>query len=256
LLGFFYFYKMNIKNYLDSTYLKTAKQANLSEVANQEIVIKAIQEAIKEGFKLVMIRPENVALAKKMIADAKSNLAIGTIIDFPKGISETEIKIKEAQKAIENGADELDFVCNYSAFKKSEIAFVKKEILDCTKLGLDNNKIVKWIIEVAALNNHQIIQLSTLIKNVVISNFKDENFASVFVKSSTGFFKTKNNLPNGATLESIIMMLENASPLSIKASGGITNKAQAEQYIRLGVKRIGTSSAKAIVNDEVSNNGY
>jgi deoxyribose-phosphate aldolase len=247
---------MNIKNYLDSTYLKSAKQANLSEVANQDIVVKTIQEAIDEGFKLVMIRPENVVLAKKMIADAKSNVAIGTVIDFPKGISETENKLKEAEKAIQNGADDLDFVCNYTAFKKGEIALVKKEIYECTKLGLDNNKNVKWIIEVAALNNHQIIQLSTLIKNVVISNFKDENFASVFVKSSTGFYKTKNDLPNGATFESIIMMLENASPLSIKASGGIANKAQAEQYIRLGVKRIGTSSAKEIASGGASNNDY
>jgi deoxyribose-phosphate aldolase len=247
---------MNIKNHLDSTYLKTAKQANLSEDDNQEIVIKTIQEAIQEEFKLVMIRPENVVLAKKMIIEAKSKVAIGTVIDFPKGNSETEIKLAEAKKAIENGADELDFVCNYKAFKKGEITLVKKEIFECTKLGLNNNKNVKWIIEVAALNNHQIIQLSTLIKNVVISNFKDENYSSVFVKSSTGFYKTKKNTPNGATIESIIMMLENASPLSIKASGGINNKDQAEQYIRLGVKRIGTSSAKEIANGSTSNNLY
>ncbi len=247
---------MNIKSYLDSTYLKTAKQANLSEAVNQKLVIQTIKEAINEGYKLVMIRPENVALAKKMIVKAKSNVAVGTVIDFPKGNSDFENKLNQAKKAIENGADELDFVCNYKAFKKGEIVLVKKEIFECTKLGLDNNKNVKWIIEVAALNNHQIIQISTLIKNVVISNFKDENYSSVFVKSSTGFYKTKNNMPNGATLESIIMMLENASPLSIKASGGINNKDQAEAYIRLGVKRIGTSSAKAIANELASNNLY
>lgn len=256
MLGFFYFYKMNIKNYLDSTYLKTAKQAKLSEKANQEVVEKTIKEAIAEGFKLVMIRPENVVFAKKMIIEAKSNLDLGTVIDFPKGIAETTMKVEAAKQAILDGVDDLDFVCNYKAFKKGEIDLVKKEIYECTKLGLDNNKNVKWIIEVAALNNHQIIQLSTLIKNVVISNFKDENFASVFVKSATGFYKPKSKLPNGATLESIIMMLENASPLSIKASGGITNKNQAEQYLRLGVKRIGTSSAKAIANDEIVTNDY
>ena len=56
---------MNIKDYLDSTYLKTANQAGISENENTEIVINCIQEAIDERFKLVMIRPEMVALAKK-----------------------------------------------------------------------------------------------------------------------------------------------------------------------------------------------
>ena len=62
-----------------------------------------------------------------------------------------------------------------------------------------------------------------LIKNVVISNFKEESYASVFVKSSTGFYKTENNLPNGATIPSIIRMLEIASPLPVKAAGGVRN---------------------------------
>lgn len=125
---------------------------------------------------------------------------------------------------------------------------VKLEILECTKLAIENNKTIKWIIEVAALNNKQIIQLSTLIKNLVISNFKEENFAHIFVKSSTGFFKTRNNLPNGATFDAIVMMIENASPLPVKAAGGIKNLQDAEQMIKLGVKRIGTSNAKIIAD--------
>lgn len=56
---------MNVKQYLDSTYLKTASQASLSEAENTVVVKNAIAEAIHEGFKLIMIRPEYVALAKK-----------------------------------------------------------------------------------------------------------------------------------------------------------------------------------------------
>ena len=56
-MGFFYFYtfnsyEMNIKQYLDSTYLKTAAQANLSEDENTEVVKNCIQEAIDNDFKL------------------------------------------------------------------------------------------------------------------------------------------------------------------------------------------------------------
>jgi len=247
---------MNIKDYLDSTYLKTADQAGISENENIEIVINCIQEAIDERFKLVMIRPEMVALAKKMILSQHSKLDIGTVIDFPEGNSGLSLKLQEAQQAIFDGVDDLDFVCNYEAFKKGKINFVKEEILKCTQLGIQNHKVVKWIIEVAALNNQQIIQLSALIKNVVISNFKEENYASVFVKSSTGFYKTENNLPNGATIPTIIMMLENASPLSVKAAGGVRNYEEAMNMVRLGVKRIGTSSAKAIVSGISISNSY
>ncbi len=247
---------MNIKSFLDSTYLKTAEQAGISENENKKLVLNCIQEAINENFKLVMIRPEMVSLAKKMVTDQNSKVTIGTVIDFPKGNSIYTKKIEEAQQAIIDGADDLDFVCNYEAFKKGNVLLVKEEILKCTEFAIQNNKIIKWIIEVAALNNAQIIQLSTLIKNVVISNFKEAVYPSVFVKSSTGFYKTKNNLPNGATVPSIIMMLENASPLPIKAAGGVRNHEEAINLIRLGVKRIGTSSAKLIVSGESTTDSY
>ena len=247
---------MDIKLFLDSTYLKTAEQAGISEIENKKLIVNCIQEAIDEKFKLVMIRPEMVSLAKKMISDQNSKVNIGTVIDFPKGNSKYTKKIKEAKQAIIDGADDLDFVCNYEAFKKGNLLLLKEEILKCTEFATQNNKVIKWIIEVAALNNQKIIQLSTLIKNVVISNFKEDVYPNVFVKSSTGFYKTKDNLPNGATLPSIIMMLENASPLLIKAAGGVRNHEEAINLIRLGVKRIGTSAAKLISSGESNSVSY
>ena len=247
---------MNVKQYLDSTYLKTPAQAGLSEAENTIIIKKFIQEAIDENFKLVMIRPDMVAIASKMIVDANSPVQIGTVIDFPEGKAGLAAKLAEANQAITNGADDLDFVCNYEAFKEGNVDLVKEEILLCTQLGLANNKVVKWIIEVAALTDKQIIQLSALIKNLVITNFSEENYSSVFVKSSTGFYKTENNLPNGATVPTIIMMLENASPLPIKAAGGVRTYEEAIEMIQLGVKRIGTSGAKAIANGEKAEGGY
>jgi deoxyribose-phosphate aldolase len=247
---------MNVKNYLDSTYLKTPEQAGISENEDIKIVDGFVQEAIEEGFKLVMIRPNRVKFAKQKITTAHSKVSVGTVIGFPEGTYSLEDKLTEAQQAINDGADDLDFVCNYEAFKNGNVNLVKNEILEGTKLGLSHNKIVKWIIEVAALNGEQIIQLSALIKNVIIANFKEECYSSVFVKSSTGFYKTKDGLPNGATVTSIKMMLENASPLPIKAAGGVRTYEEAIEMIQLGVKRIGTSSAKAIAKGQVANGDY
>jgi deoxyribose-phosphate aldolase len=247
---------MSVRQYLDSTYLKTAEHAGISESDSVLVTEEYIQEAINECFKLIMLRPNRILLAKKMILEAHSNLQIGTVIDFPEGKSSLGEKLAEASQAISDGVDDLDFVCNYEAFKMGDVALVKEEILTCTQLGLANNKVVKWIIEIAALNETQIIQLSSLIKNVVMTNFKEESFASVFVKSSTGFYKTENNLPNGATIPSIVLMLENAAPLSVKAAGGVRTYQEAIEMIRLGVKRIGTSGAKAIANGENSQIDY
>ena len=247
---------MNIKHYLDSTYLKTAAQANLSEKENTQVVVNCIQEAIDNDFKLIMIRPDKVALAKKMIQDAKSKVTIGTVIDFPLGNGTLEDKLVEAKQAIENGADDLDFVVDYEAFKRGEVDAVKEQVLQGTKLGLAHNKIVKWIIEVAALDNHQIVQLSTLIKNVVIANFAEKEYDKVFVKSSTGFYKTPEGIPNGATVATIKLMLENSFPLLVKAAGGVRTYEEAVEMVQLGVKRIGTSAAKAIATGEISNSDY
>lgn len=247
---------MNIEQYLDATYLKTAQQAGLSKKEHLEIVIKTIDEALQYGFKLVMLRPEFISLAKEKIVASNSKLTIGTVIDFPKGDKSTAFKIVEAKKAIKDGADDLDFVIDYEAFKRGEIDLVKEQVLVCTKLALDHHKIIKWIIEVAALTNHQIVQICALIKNTIIANFKESSYDCVFVKSSTGFYQTQDGLPNGATVETIKLMLENAFPLPVKAAGGVRNYQEAMAMIQLGVKRIGTSAAKTIIDGNESKSEY
>ena len=247
---------MVIRHYLDATYLKTAAQANLSEEENNEVVREAIQDAIDHQFKLIMIRPEQVVLAKEMIQQATSKVSIGTVIDFPAGEGILAKKLEEAQTAIANGADDLDFVVNYKAFTQGAVEEVKQQVIACTKLGLDHHKIVKWIIEVAALDPRQIMQLTVLIKNTIIAHFSEKDFEKVFIKSSTGFYKTPEGVPNGATPETIKLMLENSFPLPVKAAGGVRTYDEAIAMIQLGVKRIGTSAAKAIVTGQISKSDY
>ena len=247
---------MDISQYLDATYLKTPLQAGLNDAENRDVVRNTVQESIDNNFKLAMIRPDMVAMAKQMVVDARSKVLIGTVIDFPDGTGSLTDKLAEAVQAIDNGADDLDFVVDYRAFKSNDIAAVKQQVEECTRLGLDAGKTVKWIIEIAALNDHEIVQLTVLIKNVVLSHFDESSYGHVFVKSSTGFYKTEGGLPNGATLPAIKLMLENSFPLPVKAAGGVRDYNEAMQMIQLGVKRIGTSAAKAIVNGQTTSGGY
>jgi len=242
--------------YLDSTYLKTAQQQGITEAENAQKVQACVLEAIAHQFKLVMIRPEYVSQAKEWIRAANSTVLVGTVIDFPFGRATTEAKLHEAQLAVNDQADELDFVADYEAFKRGENSVVKIQIGQLTRWALDHGKTVKWIIEIAALTPNEVVRFSTIIKNVVMDVAKESEFQDVFVKSSTGFYVTENGEPNGATLEGITAMIENAFPLPVKAAGGVRNQADALEMIQLGVKRIGTSAAKDIVEGNHASSSY
>ncbi len=241
---------MKLHAYLDSTYLKTPVRSGLSEKETLKKVKDHIGEAISYGFKLVMIRPNYVSLAREMMDSVGSEVLVGTVIGFPEGTYSTEKKKKEALRAIEDGADELDFVVNYTAFKQGDTELVKDELLQGTQLALAHDKSIKWIIETAALNDKEIVKITALIQELVLENFSEEDFARVFIKSSTGFYRTAAGVPAGATVQNIKLMLKFGAPLPIKAAGGIRNYRKAYEMIQLGVKRIGTSLARTIVEGE------
>ena len=247
---------MKINTYLDSTYLKTPAQSGLTEEQTLETVINLAKEAIENEIFAVMIRPDYVKKMKQFLTEQNSNVVIGTVIGFHEGTYSKEHKLAEAQKAIEDGVDELDFVINYEAYKNGEVDAVKSEFVDCTKLCLDNGKIAKWIIEIAALTDEQIADITKKIATWAEENFSNENLEKIFVKSSTGFYKTEGGKPNGATVEGIKIMLANAGKLPVKAAGGVRTPEEAENMINMGVKRIGTSSAKALIKNEEISGGY
>lgn len=247
---------MNIARYLDSTYLKTPLQSNISEEETLAIVKELTQVAIGNGIFAVMIRPDYVADIRKYIQEMNADVILGTVIGFHEGTYSIEEKLSEARKAIEDGADELDFVINYSEYLKGNVKRVKDEFLQCTKLCLQHHKVAKWIIEIAALSDEQIADLTKNISDWAEEHFSENELSKIFVKSSTGFYETQDGKPNGATFEGIKIMLDNAGKLPVKAAGGVRTPEDAEKMINLGVKRIGTSSALALIKNESSQEGY
>lgn len=247
---------MKIGQYLDSTYLKTPQQSGLSEKETEQIVLNLAQEAIDNDIFAVMIRPNYVKEVKSFLDGKNSTVKVGTVIGFHEGTATIAEKLEEAKKAIEDGADELDFVINYEAYKAGRVELLKQEFLQCTKLCLDHGKVAKWIIEIAALTDEQIGGITRNISKWAEFSFEDDRLKDIFVKSSTGFYKTEDGKPNGATVEGIKIMLENAGELPVKAAGGVRSSKEAEEMIALGVKRIGTSSAKSLVDGQKAEGGY
>jgi len=247
---------MNIAHYLDSTYLKTPAQSGLSEEETLQKDIELAQEAIDNGIYAVMIRPDYVSEIKEYLRKKNSEVVVGTVIGFHEGTYTTEEKLAEAEKAIADGADELDFVINYTAYLNGNPDLVREEFIKGTALCMQHGKIAKWIIEIAALTDNQIAEITKNISDWAEANFDESQLPKIFVKSSTGFYETENGKPNGATFEGIRMMLDNAGKLPVKAAGGVKTPQDAEKMISLGVKRIGTSSALALIKNKSSEEGY
>ena len=236
--------QVNIADYLDSTYLKTADEAGISEQETKEIILNLIHEAIQSKFACIMIRPEFVAMAKEMIESNKSKLKVGTVIDFPFGNNSTETKVEEAKSAIKNGAYDIDYVCDYNAFKRGDFEKFNHDIVEGSKIALQSKRIVKWIIETGALSTDEIREIARRISEIIQVNFP-QNSSKVFIKTSTGYYGGY-----GATAKDIKTIKSVSGNLQIKASGGVSSLKDCLHMIKAGATRIGTSKALFIYNEK------
>ena len=246
----------DIGDYIDSTYLKTPEQAGIGEEETDLIIFDTIQDAIDHNMKLVMIRPEYVKSAREFIDSQGANVLVGTVIGFPNGDNSIGEKFDEAIKAIKDGADELDYVVNYKDFKNGDLDTIRYEVSEGTIIGVDKGKVVKWIIESAALTSDQIAELTRLISEIVIQSVGEEKAKNVFVKTSTGFFKPEDGSPGGATEDAVSIMSANSGPLKVKASGGIYSREDLNRMVDAGASRIGTSAGLDIIKGRKANTDY
>ena len=239
--------QVNISSYLDSTYLKTASEAGITEIETKEIIVNSIKEAIDAKFACIMIRSEFILIAKELIEISKSKLKVGTVVDFPFGNSSTTQKLAEAKLAIERGAYDIDYVCDYNAFKRGSFDKFDIDIIEGTSLVLENKKIVKWIIETGALSTDEIRGIAKRISKLVQSSFP-QSANKVFIKTSTGYYGGY-----GATVKDVKIIKSVVGNLQIKASGGMSCLKDCLEMIKLGATRIGTSKAVFIHNEKQEN---
>ncbi len=214
---------MNIAAYIEQT--------NLSPILTDREIDKLVAEAKQFGFLGICIPPFWVKHAKREIGNEK--IILVTVAGFPLGYNMTETKLDEMQRAIDNGADEIDVVWNISSFK-TNLPWTKIELAKCSKLAHDHQKIVKVIIETAYLSETELEHACKLCADAGVD----------FVKTSTGF------APSGAKAVDVKRMKEFLpSHVGIKASGGIKTLEQMHALIAAGANRIGTSSGIAILNE-------
>ena len=236
---------MKIEEYLDSTYLKLPEEAGVSIEETEAKINEIIEEGIASNFACVMIRPNFVSKAVEKIQNSKSKLKVGTVIDFPLGNDSTENKVIEAKEAISNGAYDIDFVCDYNSFKRGSFVKFDADIIEGTKICVENKKITKWIIETGALSKDEIRNISKRITKLIQSHFP-AFVKNIYIKTSTGYYGGY-----GATLKDVKVIKSVSGNLKIKASGGVSNLKDTLAMIEAGADRIGTSKARDIFNEKL-----
>ncbi len=172
--------------------------------ATQDEIAQLCYEARKYGFASVCVNPSYVKLCADLLKG--SDVLVCTVVGFPLGATSTESKVFETQKAIRDGATEVDMVINVGALKSRDYELVERDIASVARACHAGGAILKVIIEAALLDDEEKVAACQLAKVA----------GADFVKTSTGFG------PGGATAEDVALMRRVVGPkIGVKAAGGI-----------------------------------
>ena len=201
--------------------LRRVDHTLLSQGATWEEIRAICDDGVKYGCASVCIPASYVKQAAEYVA---GKIAICTVIGFPNGYSTTAAKCFEARNAVENGASEIDMVINIGWVKDGLYDQVLDEIKQVK--AACSGKLLKVIIETCMLTDAEKIEMCRVVS---------ESGAD-YIKTSTGFGG------GGATREDVALFKAHVAPhVKIKAAGGIANLQDAEDFVKLGADRLGTS---------------
>ena len=214
---------MAIQRFIDHTLLAAD--------ATKEKIEKLCKEALEYHFASVCVNSCWVKLASEILFG--SDVAVCTVVGFPLGAMDTESKAYEAEKAVADGADEIDMVINIGYLKSGMTSEVLEDIKAVRKAT--EGKVLKVIIETCLLSDDEKRTACEL----------SAEAGADFVKTSTGFST------GGATEHDVALMRSVVGDkLGVKASGGIRDYKKAKAMIDAGANRIGASAGIAIVKEE------
>lgn len=213
----------NYYNLIDLTSLK---------ILSNDDIKKLCDTAEKYNVKSISVLPEYVSLSSSFLDDYDINVI--STIDFPKGELSTPEKIKEIEKSLINGADEIDSTLNYSLIKNDKWDDIESEIRKLTECVHKEGKIIKFIIEIGILNFHKLEKIC----NICVKSSVD------YIMTSTGKLENDSNFED--KLEKVKFMRKIIpNDTNIKFSGGIRTLKQIKEILPY-CDRIGTSVIPAI----------
>jgi deoxyribose-phosphate aldolase len=217
-----------------STYESIAKRIDhslLPPTLTDEELAEGCRLAARYRVASVCIKPYAVAMAAELLAG--TGVLVGTTVGFPHGGHATAVKVFEAERAMTEGATELDMVVNIGQVIGGKWDAVRADIAAVTGAAHARGAIVKVIFENCYLNDDQKVRLCEICGEA----------RADYVKTSTGFGT------GGATTADLVLMRKAAPPhVKLKAAGGVRDLDTAIAVARLGCDRIGASRTAEILD--------
>lgn len=202
----------------------------LKQTATWDQIKALCDEAMEFGTASVCIPPCYVKQAHDYV---QGKLTICTVVGFPNGNMTTNAKEFETLEALANGAEEIDMVINIGMLRAGNTDYVANEIRRLKEAC--GRRILKVIIETCLLTEEEKKTMCRIVTEC----------GADFIKTSTGFST------GGATSEDIKLFAENVGPnVRIKAAGGIATLEDAENFVKLGATRLGTSRVLKLVREK------
>jgi deoxyribose-phosphate aldolase len=213
-----------IASLIDHTLLKPdATRQNIEDLC---------REAAQFKFATVCVNPTWVALCARLLAG--SGVGVCSVVGFPLGATTADVKGYETQRAIFDGAREIDMVINVGALKSGDLRLVERDIEAVTIPCRSCGALSKVIIEAALLTDDEKVTACTLAKAA----------GADYVKTSTGFG------PGGATAADVALMRRVVgAEMGVKAAGGVRDLDALNAMVAAGATRVGASAGVKIVQE-------
>jgi len=198
--------------------------------ATRQNIEELCREAAQFRFATVCVNPTWVALCTTLLAG--SGVLVCSVVGFPLGATTADVKRYETQRAIFDGAREIDMVINVGALKSGDLRVVERDIEAVVAPCRECGALSKVIIEAALLTDDEKVTACTLAKAA----------GADYVKTSTGFG------PGGATAADVALMRRVVGDeMGVKAAGGVRDLDDLKAMVAAGATRVGASAGVKIV---------
>lgn len=221
-----------VNSYTPHSFARLIDNTLLSPSATRGSFETLCAESKQYAFKSVAVNPASVAVCHEWLSG--SEVGIDAAISFPLGQTTLKAKQFETACALEDGAQEIDYVINIGRLKDRDTAYLEREMKEILALCRQAKAICKVIFENCYLTKDEILLMCDVARSV----------GPDFVKTSTGFGS------GGATVEDVALMKQRVGDeIQVKAAGGIRTLDDAMSFLQAGATRLGTSRGAAIVEE-------
>lgn len=204
---------------------RTVDHTLLKPEATDAQVVALAAEAAELGAFSICVSPSRLPV------EVAGGLAVCSVVGFPSGAHESDVKAAEAELAVRRGATEVDMVVDLGRVLAGDWDAVEKDVSEVK--AACGEVLLKVILETAALTAEQVVEACR----------RSEAAGAQYVKTSTGFHPS-----GGASVEAVRLMRDTVGDrLGVKASGGIRDTATALAMLDAGASRLGLSGTRAVL---------